>query len=95
MLWVGTIVLVLGLAFFLKYAFDNDWINEPVRVGLGVIAGLALVWAGHRFVASGYRAYGQILTGGGLAVMYLAIYAAFWLLRADRTDAGVRCCWWS
>ncbi|HJY35473.1 MAG TPA: DUF2339 domain-containing protein [Vicinamibacterales bacterium] len=77
MLWVGTIVLVLGLAFFLKYAFDNDWINEPVRVGLGVIAGLALVWAGHRFVTSGYRAYGQILTGGGLAVMYLAIYAAF------------------
>ncbi len=77
MLWVGTIVLILGLAFFLKYAFDNDWINEPVRVGLGVIAGLALVWAGHRFVRSGYRAYGQILTGGGLAVMYLAIYAAF------------------
>ena len=77
MLWVGTIVLVLGLAFFLKYAFDNDWINEPVRVGLGVLAGLALVWAGHRFVTSGYRAYGQILTGGGLAVMYLAIYAAF------------------
>src|SRR6185436_15296577 len=53
------------------------WINEPVRVGLGVIAGMALVWAGHRFVRSGYRAYGQILTGGGLAVMYLAIYAAF------------------
>lgn len=77
MLWVGTIVLVLGLAFFLKYAFDNDWINEPVRVGLGVLAGLALVWAGHRFVSAGYRTYGQILTGGGLAVMYLAIYAAF------------------
>jgi uncharacterized membrane protein len=77
MLWVGTIVLVLGLAFFLKYAFDNDWINEPVRVALGVLAGLALVWAGHRFVSSGYRTYGQILTGGGLAAMYLAIYAAF------------------
>ena len=77
MLWVGTIVLVLGVAFFLKYAFDNDWITESMRVGLGVIAGLALVWAGHRFVTSGYRAYGQILTGGGLAVMYLAIYAAF------------------
>ncbi|HET6317474.1 MAG TPA: DUF2339 domain-containing protein, partial [Chloroflexota bacterium] len=77
MLWVGTIVLVLGLAFFLKYAFDNDWITESMRVGLGVIAGLALVWAGHRFVTSGYGAYGQILTGGGLAVLYLAIYAAF------------------
>ena len=77
MLWVGTIVLVLGLAFFLKYAFDNDWITESMRVGLGVVAGLGLAWVGHRFVARGYRAYGQILTGGGLAVIYLAIYAAF------------------
>ncbi len=77
MLWVGTIVLVLGLAFFLKYAFDNQWINEPMRVGLGVAAGLAIAIVGHRFVGRGYRAYGQILTGGGLAVLYLSIYAGY------------------
>ena len=77
MLWVGTIVLVLGLAFFLKYAFDNQWINEPMRVGLGMAAGLAIAAVGHRFVRRGYRAYGQILTGGGLAVLYLSIYAGY------------------
>ena len=77
MLWVGTIVLVLGLAFFLKYAFDNQWINEPMRVGLGMAAGLAIAAAGHRFVRRGYRAYGQILTGGGLAVLYLSVYAGY------------------
>jgi uncharacterized membrane protein len=77
MLWVGTIVLVLGVAFFLKYAFDNDWITETMRVLLGAAAGLALAAIGHRFAGRGFRAYGQILTGGGLAVLYLAIYAAF------------------
>jgi uncharacterized membrane protein len=76
MLWVGTVVLVLGVAFFLKYAFDNEWITESMRVLLGLAAGGGLVAAGHRFGARGYRAYGQILSGGGIAVLFLAIYAA-------------------
>lgn len=77
MLWVGTVVLVLGLAFFLKYAFDNQWITESMRVVLGIAAGAALVVTGHRFSARGYRAYGQILCGGGIAVLFIAIYAAY------------------
>ncbi len=77
MLWVGTVVLVLGLAFFVKYAFENQWVTETMRVGLGMAAGLTLVAAGHRFSGRGYRAYGQVLSGGGLAVLYLSVYAAF------------------
>lgn len=76
MLWVGAIVLVLGVAFFLKYAFDNQWITESMRVGLGLAGGLALVAAGHQFVRRGYAGYGQILAGGGLAVLYLSVFAA-------------------
>src|SRR6185436_2131775 len=41
------------------------------------VGGLVLAAIGHRFAARGYRAYGQILTGGGLAVLYLSIYSAF------------------
>src|SRR5438477_6578920 len=44
MLLAGVVVLVLGIAFFVKYAFDRHWINETARVGIGTIAGLA-VWA--------------------------------------------------
>ena len=77
MLWVGTIVLILGVAFFLKYAFDNDWITESMRVGLGVVAGLGLAVAGDRFARRGYRAYGQVVAGGGLAALFLSVYAAF------------------
>ncbi|MBK5296486.1 MAG: DUF2339 domain-containing protein [Vicinamibacteria bacterium] len=77
MLWVGAIVLVLGVAFFLKYAFDNEWITESMRVALGAVAGAGLIVVGQRFNQRGYSAYGQIVTGGGLAVLFLAIYAAF------------------
>jgi uncharacterized membrane protein len=77
LLYVGTIVLVLGAAFFLKYAFDREWITESMRVVLGGLVGMALVVGGLRLGRAGYDAYGQVLTGGGLAVLYLAIYAAF------------------
>jgi uncharacterized membrane protein len=77
LLYVGTIVLVLGAAFFLKYAFDREWIAESMRVVLGGLVGMALVVGGLRLGRAGYDAYGQVLTGGGLAVLYLAIYAAF------------------
>ncbi len=78
MLWVGAIVLVLGVAFFLKYAFDNEWITESMRVALGVLGGR---WRSSLpasdSASAATRAYGQIVTGGGLAVLFLAIYAAF------------------
>src|SRR5215213_9109449 len=77
LLYVGTIVLVLGAAFFLKYAFDREWITESMRVVLGGLVGMALVVGGLRLGRAGYDAYGQVLTGGGLAVLYLASYAAF------------------
>jgi uncharacterized membrane protein len=77
MLWVGTIVLVLGVAFFLKHAFDNNWITESMRVGLGIVVGLGLALAGDRFARRGYRAYGQVIAGGGVSALFLSIYAAF------------------
>jgi uncharacterized membrane protein len=77
LLYVGTVALVLGVAFFLKYAFDRNWITEWMRVALGAAGGLALIAGGLRFSRAGYAAYGQMLTGGGLGVLYLAVYAAF------------------
>jgi uncharacterized membrane protein len=77
LLYVGTAAVVLGLAFFLKYAFEHDWVTERMRVVLGAGAGAALIAAGLRFSRAGYDVYGQILAGGGLAALYLSVYAAF------------------
>lgn len=73
---IGIFALVLGVSFFLKYAFDNDWIGETGRVVMGIIAGLSLVVLGEYFRQK-YLNYAQILTGGGIAILYLSIYAAF------------------
>lgn len=74
---VGALALFLAVGFFLKYAFDNDWLNETARVILGGAAGLLLIAGGHRFNRRELPVFAQGLTGAGVAILYLSIYAAF------------------
>lgn len=73
---VGALAVIIGVAFFLALAFENDWITEPMRVVLGVVAALAFVGAGEYWRLK-YPAYAQALTGTGVALFYLSIFAAF------------------
>jgi len=73
---VGIIVLLLGISFFLKYAFDNNWVPPGGRVLIGVAVGGILLALGEKTRAK-YFAYSQLLSGGGLSVMYLSLYAAY------------------
>lgn len=76
---VGVVTLVLGVAFFFKYAVDNRWIGEGGRVALGVLAGLALLGLAERLWHQGQRVFAQGITGAGHSVLYVAFYAAFGL----------------
>ena len=73
---IGVLALVIGIGFFLKLAFDNQWIGETGRVALGLVGGLALLGAGE-FWRGKYPIWALPLTGGGLAILYLSIFAAF------------------
>ena len=75
---VGVLAVVVGVGFFLKLAFDNDWIGETDRVFLGLLGGLAFLGGGEYWHRR-YPAFGQALAGGGVAVLYLSIFAAFGL----------------
>lgn len=77
LLYVGVIAIVIGASYFLKYTFDNEWITKTGQVMIGAVIGLAIVWLGTRFSRRGYPLYGQILSGGGIAILYLCVYAAF------------------
>src|SRR5258706_9844551 len=70
----GMIVLVLGVAFFLRYAFDHEWLSPAVRIALGAFVGMGMA-AGGLGLSRRYRAYGLFLSGGGVAVLYLSVYA--------------------
>lgn len=73
---VGIVAILLGVVFFLKYAFDNNLIGPVGQVSIGIVFGLALLAAGEYFRTK-YAKYSQIITGGGLGVLYLSTWAAF------------------
>ncbi|MFA5793659.1 MAG: DUF2339 domain-containing protein [Candidatus Brocadiia bacterium] len=75
--WIGIFALIIGAGFFLKYAFDNKWIGETGRVVLGIIGGLGLITIGHFAVLRKFRGPAFGLMGGGLAILYLSVFAAF------------------
>lgn len=75
--WAGMLAFAFAVAFFLKYAFDHQWISPVVRVALGAASGVALLFMGGRLRRRGLRQYAFVLTGGGILILYLAIYAAY------------------
>ncbi|HEX9369293.1 MAG TPA: DUF2339 domain-containing protein [Vicinamibacterales bacterium] len=77
LLYIGVIAIVIGVAYFEKLAIDNRWIGETARVIQGAVLGLVLTFVGTRFVRAGYALYGQMIAGGGGAILYLSTYAAF------------------
>jgi hypothetical protein len=77
LLYIGVIAIVVGVAYFEKLAIDNAWIGETARVIQGAVVGLVFIYAGLRFVRAGYTVYGQMIAGGGAAILYLSTYAAF------------------
>jgi len=75
---VGVLAILFGVAFFLKYSFDNKLIGETGRVILGLMWGIAFIGMGEYFQKrKNMSLYGQMLSGGGLAILYLSLYAAF------------------
>jgi uncharacterized membrane protein len=75
--WAGIIAVTFAVAFALKLAFENDWIKPTVRVTLGALAGLVLLGTGERLRRRGLNSYAHVLSGGGLLILYLSIYAAY------------------
>lgn len=75
--WAAVALILFATAFFLKYAFENRWIGELGRVAIGITSGIAMCLAGYRYQQRGWRVFAQILTAGGIVLLYLSTYAAF------------------
>jgi uncharacterized membrane protein len=74
---IGAVALILGMGFFLKYAFDNNWITETLRVIIGgVLGGICLVLA-NSTSRKGFQIFSQGLVGAGIAILYLSVFASF------------------
>src|SRR5438477_12736735 len=69
---IGIAAVLVGAAYFLKYAFENNWVGPEIRVGIGMICGISvLVWSER--VLPPFSHSLKVLAVG---ILYLSIWAA-------------------
>ncbi len=73
---IGVVALLLGMVFFFKYAVDQGWITPWLRVIIGFLVGGLLVYLGELWKEK-YGSRAHALSGGGIALLYFTIFAAY------------------
>ena len=84
---IGIVAVLIGVAWFLKLAFDRNWIGPPVRILLGLACAVGLVAWSERFRRRGFAAFSYSLKALGTGIAYLSLWAAFGLF--DLAPAGL------
>lgn len=75
--WVGVVVTVFGVGLFVRWTIQNDLVGPGARVILGLLAGASLLAGGLWLRGKNALPYlSQGLAGGGLALLYLSLFAA-------------------
>jgi hypothetical protein len=74
---IGALALTIGVGFFLKYAFDKEWITETFQVLIGGGIGIGLLLAAYSFHKRKYEIFAQGLVIAGISILYLSAYASF------------------
>jgi uncharacterized membrane protein len=73
---IGIVAILIGVAYFLKYAFDSGWIGPGGRVAIGLLAGIAVVVWSEAFRRKGSVAFSYSLKAVGIGILYLSLWAA-------------------
>lgn len=72
---LGGVLFALAGLYFVRYAVDSGWLAPPVRVALGVLAGLGAVVGSEVLRRRGYEPTANAVAGGGGVVLYAAVWA--------------------
>ena len=73
---VGIIAVLLGVSYFLRYAFENRWIAAEGRVLIGLVAGLGVVLWSEHIRRQGQTIFSHSLKAVGIGVLYLSLWAS-------------------
>lgn len=74
---IGILTLLIAAAFFLRYAFENEWIGPTGRVLIGLVSGLALAGYGEWLARRKMRYFAEGMSALGAGIVYLSGYAAW------------------
>lgn len=73
--WIGGLALFFGIAFFIKYSFEQNLIPPQVRTAIGFLAGIGLLIGGIIMKRKETAVTAQTLCSTGVLVLYGVTFA--------------------
>lgn len=74
--WIGAFAVIVGIAFFLHYAFVHGWFGPEMKVLIIFVLGIIFLISGEIFHRKKWIAISRVFTGIGIAADYFAAFAA-------------------
>src|SRR5207237_291902 len=85
---IGIVAVLIGVSYFLKYAFENNWIGPAGRIAIGLLAGAGVVLWSESFRKHGYRVFSYSLKAVGIGILYLSLWGAFQVYHLIPSEAA-------
>src|SRR5438477_2471446 len=85
---IGIVAVLIGVSYFLKYAFENNWIGPAGRIAIGLLAGAGVVLWSESFRKHGYRVFSYSLKALGVGILYLSLWGAFQIYHLIPSEAA-------
>ena len=73
---IGILIFIIGIGFFVKYAIDQNWLNETARTLMGYAVGAGMLVLAER-LHKRYHTFSSLLAGGAFGIYYLITAIAF------------------
>jgi uncharacterized membrane protein len=72
---IAILLLIISVSYFLKLAFDNNWIGPSGRVAIGVLLGAAMLPWSQWLLGKGYSYFSEGIAALGQATLLLSVWA--------------------
>lgn len=85
---IGIVAILFAISYFLKLAFDNNWIGPTGRVAIGILLGaLMLPWS-HWLLGRGYSYFSEGIAALGEATLFVSVWAGCQYYTLYSRDVG-------
>lgn len=88
---LGIMILVLGIAFALRYSYVHGLVSHQIRVIASLITGILMAVFGLKQDGKKYELLGHGLLGGGITTLYFSVFSATNLYHLISPTLGIGC----
>ncbi|HET7187562.1 MAG TPA: DUF2339 domain-containing protein, partial [Gemmatimonadaceae bacterium] len=75
--WIAGAALALAAVFFLRYSMDHGWLRPEIRMGIGLVTGVALLVTCELKAARRYAQTANAMDAAGIAILFATVFASF------------------